>query len=203
MVFAYSPFVRALFWLAYRYLATFFVTHTPLYDKIYLGHDWRTASLTKKVEMDVRKLKADVRVKKRARLARQLMNEKARVEQEEEEEVRAKKAKADKDSSVSSHSPAGNGVPACPVAMNGQAAEPVQYGPGHAASTVMEEERPSSQRRPGPSAQDLEAQTSTPPVSPASSSLLRSLRTPTLTMAHTTPPERGRELLHSSADWPS
>lgn len=57
LVFAYSGFVRTLVWLAYRYLIIFTLVKTSLYDRIYLSLDWKSASLTRKVEEKVRDMK--------------------------------------------------------------------------------------------------------------------------------------------------
>lgn len=133
MIFAYSPFVRALFWLAYRYLAVCFVTYTSLYDRNYLRHDSRTVSLTKKMKEKVRKLKADAMVKKSETLAQNLRDER------EMEKRQGMKQEQEGGSGIA--------IPLSSIA-------PLAPGALH-----------------------------------------------TLTQAETTPAERGRELLHRSADW--
>lgn len=154
MIFAYSPFVRALIWLPYRYLIIFVVTRAWLYEKVYLSHDWRTASFRKKVEMKVRKLKADVKVKKREGIVKRWKLEKDKWETMKEE---AKKQEDGEESLVDS--PPGNEAQGLQSTTNGRVAIPIQDGPGASTLTVIEEGRPSSQHRPRSLNEDLEAQT--------------------------------------------
>ncbi|ROV96110.1 hypothetical protein VSDG_05016 [Cytospora chrysosperma] len=70
LVFAYSSFVRNLCWLAYRYLVTLLLVKTPAYDRIYLSLDWRSASMTRKVDKEIRDMKLLVKKEKQRRTNR-------------------------------------------------------------------------------------------------------------------------------------
>lgn len=91
LIFAYSSFVRTLVWLAYRYLITLLLVKTPAYDRIYLSLDWKSASLTRKVEQKVTGMKLLAKKNKRQRiwqnLQRELDAERKKEEQEEEDDM--------------------------------------------------------------------------------------------------------------------
>lgn len=68
---------------------------TPLYDRLFLSVDWKSASLTRKVEDEVQGMKARVRRAKQKRTAEQLANElRIQVDRERLKEDKKKKNKA-------------------------------------------------------------------------------------------------------------
>ncbi|ROV91209.1 hypothetical protein VMCG_09371 [Cytospora schulzeri] len=100
LVFAYSAFVRNLFWLAYRYLVTLVVVKTPLYDRLYLSLDWKSATLTRKVDNEIKEMKAKVKKAKQTRTTQRLNNEREmaqKMAEEKEERARRRKARASGD----------------------------------------------------------------------------------------------------------
>lgn len=183
MIFAYSPFVRALFWLAYRYLVTFFVTQTTLYDNVYLSLDWGTASLTNKVEEKVRKLKADAKVRKRAQIDQKLWEEKKKWEETMNQEKEEKRKQEDKR--------AGSGTnegqpPNSQVENAGRSTQNGANGSTYARAATEKNASPRLRRKPT----DIEAGiTENHPQFP---SPLTSPRPINLEHLHTTPPEIGR-----------
>lgn len=90
LVFAYSNFVRTLAWLAYRYLVTLMLVKTPIYDRIYLTLDWRSTSLTRKVEDKIREMKLLVKKDKHKRI-RQEIKEKRDKEQKQADKQKGSK----------------------------------------------------------------------------------------------------------------
>lgn len=68
LAFAYSNFVRTLVWVPYRYLIILTLVKTRLYDWVYLTLNWRSNSLTRKVETEVRDMKLLVQKNKRKRV---------------------------------------------------------------------------------------------------------------------------------------
>ncbi|KAL2287854.1 hypothetical protein FJTKL_04659 [Diaporthe vaccinii] len=101
LVFAYSGFVRTLVWLAYRYLIIFTLVKTSPYDRIYLSLDWKSASLTRKVEEKVRDMKLLVKKNKKKRTFNEIKEkrEKQRAAEIQEEKLQqeeeAKKKRMD------------------------------------------------------------------------------------------------------------
>lgn len=91
LVLAYSGFVRTLVWLAYRYLVTFMVVKTPIYDRVYLSLDWGSTSLTRKVEEKVRDMKLLAKRNKRKRIWKKIQED--RQEDIKAEELAKKKEK--------------------------------------------------------------------------------------------------------------
>lgn len=89
LVFAYSGFVRTLVWLAYRYLVIFTLVKTSLYDRIYLSLDWKSASLSRKVEEKVRDMKLLVKKNKQKRTFNEIKDkrEKQRIAEIQEEKL--------------------------------------------------------------------------------------------------------------------
>lgn len=103
LVVAYSGFVRNLFWLAYRYLMTLMVVKTPAYGRIYLGLDWRSDSMTKKVDLGIRDMKLAVKKENQRRIEKKLHDE--RDEAQKAEERKEKIAMMNKASPASSSPP--------------------------------------------------------------------------------------------------
>lgn len=98
--------MRTLIWLAYRYLIISTLVKTSLYDRIYLSLDWKSASLTRKVEEKVRDMKLRVKKNKQKRTFNEIKEkrEKERTAEIEEEksqkEEEAKKKRMARDANV-------------------------------------------------------------------------------------------------------
>ncbi|KUI59980.1 hypothetical protein VP1G_07196 [Cytospora mali] len=78
LVFAYSAFIRNLCWLAYRYIITWVLVQSRAYDHVYLSLDLRSATLTRKVEDEVKSMKALAKKTKQIRTTQRLKRERSR-----------------------------------------------------------------------------------------------------------------------------
>ncbi|KUI66265.1 hypothetical protein VM1G_02448 [Cytospora mali] len=78
LVFAYSTFIRNLCWLAYRYIITWVLVQSRAYDHVYLSLDLRSATMTRKVEDEVKSMKALAKKTKQIRTTERLKMERSR-----------------------------------------------------------------------------------------------------------------------------
>lgn len=92
LVVAYSDLIRNLFWLAYRYLITLVLVKTPVYNRVYLNMNGRSAAMTRKIDDQIRKIKLDAKKEKQKRTAERYR--KRLEDQNRNEEEQAKKNKA-------------------------------------------------------------------------------------------------------------
>ncbi|KAK7701690.1 hypothetical protein SLS64_010138 [Diaporthe eres] len=70
LVIAFSDYVRTVIWLIYKYLVTFTVIKSGLYDRVYLSLDWKSKDLVRNVEDRVAQMKADVKQARQKRVSR-------------------------------------------------------------------------------------------------------------------------------------